>query len=149
MSATDKKIICRKCGGGHFTLKCNISTENKIQDNNANNNLVDNIKEIVKNVEKPKSKFNNNKTDNYNNRNDNYNNKSYCVKLNNLPTNMTEEEMVELTCDWGNITKIRVNNYTEVSTAYIEFKYEDQADYFVKALDRTDFESIIITAERC
>jgi hypothetical protein len=62
---------------------------------------------------------------------------------------MTEEEMVELTCDWGNITKIRVNNYAEVSTAYIEFKYEDQADYFVKALDRTDFESIIITAERC
>jgi hypothetical protein len=148
MSATDKKIICRKCGGGHFTIKCNgnkdntpnIETTSKLEDK-----LVNNINNII-NVEKPKNRFDNKYENKFDNK---YDYKNFTVKINNLPVNMTEEEMVELTADWGNIVKIRVNNYNDSSNAYIDFKYEDQANYFVKALDRTDFEYIMITVERC
>jgi len=61
---------------------------------------------------------------------------------------MTNEEMMELTCDWGHIVKIRVINYLESSVAYIDFGYEEEANYFIKALDKTPFESLIISAQR-
>ena len=68
------------------------------------------------------------------------------VKLSNLPTDMTEEEMMELTCDWGNVIRIKVLNYEESSVAYIDFGYMDEATYFIEAIDKTPFEYLILAA---
>jgi len=38
--------------------------------------------------------------------------------------------------------------YEESATAYIDFGYEDEADYFVEALDKTPFEYRMLTACR-
>jgi hypothetical protein len=61
---------------------------------------------------------------------------------------MTEEEMIILSCDWGHIIRLRVINYNESSVAYIDFSYEEEADYFIKAIDKTPFESLIISAQK-
>ena len=55
---------------------------------------------------------------------------------------------MELTCDWGHIVRIRIINYSEISVAYIDFGYEDEAEYFVKALNKTPFEFLVISAQR-
>ena len=70
------------------------------------------------------------------------------VKMSNLPPDMAEEELLELLYDWGNVIRMRVLNYNQNSTAYIEFKNQDEADYLVKALDKTPFEHIMISVER-
>ena len=50
---------------------------------------------------------------------------------------------------WGHIIKIRLNAYEESSTAYIEFGYEDEANYFVKALDKTPFDYLLLCNKIC
>jgi hypothetical protein len=59
---------------------------------------------------------------------------------------MTEEEMMELTCDWGNVIRVKVLNYEESSVAYIDFGYMDEANYFIEAIDKTPFEYLILAA---
>ena len=73
---------------------------------------------------------------------------TYRVKLANLPLDMTEEEMMHMTCDWGHIVRLKVLNYEDTSVAYIDFGHEDEANYFVEAIDRTPFEMLLLTAER-
>jgi hypothetical protein len=131
------KIICRKCGGPHFTIKCGKEkTEEK--------------KEVVIQVEKN----NTHKTEKYNNNNfekkdrKQYFKTTYRVKISDLPVDMTEEEMMELTCEWGHIVRIKVLNYNDSSVSYIDFGYKDEADYFIKAIDKTPFELILISVTR-
>ena len=131
------QITCRKCGGSHLTIKCgkdNI-TLNKLNiinldkyDTNHDTNHDDKIKKQYVNK--------------YNHR------KIYRVKMSELPNDITEKELMELTYNWGDITKLKVLNYPENSVAYIDFKYEDQADYFVKALHKTVFEYLILSVCR-
>lgn len=139
-SNNENKVTCRKCGGPHFTIKCGkekkpeepvtvtISTVNDNKPLEKNNKT-----KFVKSEYKDRKPFF--KT-------------TYRVKITDLPTNMTEEEMMELTCDWGHVVRIRVNNYYESSTAYIDFSIEEQAEYFIKAINKTPFDSMIITAQR-
>jgi hypothetical protein len=115
-------IICRKCGGPHFTIKCGKEK-----------------KEII--IEKPPIDFSKNKQK-YEKRP--YFKTTYRVKLAELPKDMTEEELMLLTCDWGHIVRIKLLNYEESSVAYIDFGYEEEADYFVQALDKTSFDQIIL-----
>ena len=63
---------------------------------------------------------------------------------------MTDDELNELLYDWGTIKHLRVLNYPEnpTSTAYVEFRFEDEVDYLIKALDKTPFDSRIITVEK-
>ena len=56
--------------------------------------------------------------------------------------------MMELTCNWGHLVRIRVINYSDSSVAYIDFGYEEEADYFVKAIDKTTFQFLVISAQR-
>ena len=53
---------------------------------------------------------------------------------------------MELLYGWGNIIKIKVINYPEYSIAYIDFKYKDQADYFIRALHKTYFDNLFNNA---
>ena len=132
------QIKCRKCGGPHFTIKCgkekkenNIFLNNN-NNNNSNNNNNNNNTEL-RNVYQKK---------NYEKR------KNYRVKISELPNDINEKEMMELTYDWGNINKIKVLNYQDNTVVYIDFKYEPQADYFVKALHKTTFDHLLISVIR-
>ena len=160
-SATVNKIICRKCGGPHFTIKCGKDKKEEpaivppIETKTDNNSKTDNEH---KNDSKNDSKYNSNTSDNYKpNTSDNYKPRgdrkqyfkiTYRVKISDLPTDMTEEEMMELTAEWGHVVRVRVLNYNESSTAYVDFGYEEEADYFIKAIDKTPFDFLIISAIR-
>ncbi len=134
------KIICRKCGGPHFTIKCGkekteekkdiiIETENKSEYKHKNNQDYKN-----NNFEKKERKQ--------------YFKTTYRVKISDLPVDMTEEEMMELTSEWGHIVRVKVLNYNESSVAYVDFGYEDEAEYFIKAIDKTPFEMILLSVTR-
>jgi hypothetical protein len=161
--STEHKVVCRKCGGPHFTIKCGKDKKVEEQQSQPESKHEE---DKTNNVRKPKSsdkdKPSDNKekvklTDKVKPRNDTdekpYHKKpffktTYRVKLSELPNDITEEEMMELTCDWGHVVKIRVLNYEESSTSYIDFGYEDEADYFIKALDKTPFEYMMLQAIR-
>ena len=70
------------------------------------------------------------------------------VKMSNLPVDMSEEELYELLYEWGHVVRMRLLNYESNSTAYIEFKDKEPAEYIVKALDKTPFEHIMLDVER-
>jgi len=72
------------------------------------------------------------------------------VRISSLPLDMTEEELNELLYDWGTVKHLRLLQYPAYgsSTAYVEFRYADEVDYLVKALDRTPFEHRMITVEK-
>ena len=123
------KIICRKCGGSHFTIKCG--------------------KEIIKEVIKEKEVINVEIPVKKNNKREKFVSKIiYRIKLSELPKDITEEELMELTSEWGHIIKIKVINYDENSVAYIDFGFEDEAIYFIEAIDKTPFESLLLSATR-
>ena len=149
------QIKCRKCGGLHFTINCGKEKKN----NNIflnNNNIDNNNNNIDNNTNNYKDNYNRNNNykdkDNsrpfYTDNNRNFKNKIYRVKISQLPNDITEKEMMELTFDWGDIIKIKVLNYEEHTIVYIDFKYEDQSEYFIKALHKTSFEYTIISVVR-
>ncbi len=152
------KIVCRKCGGPHFTIKCgkekNQETTATVAEssNDIKPNKIDNTESKPKNDYKSKDheyKNSDNKDNRHNDRpRKQYFKTTYRVKISDLPIDMTEEEMMELTSEWGHIVRIRVLNYPESSTSYVDFGYEEEADYFVKAIDKTPFEFVIISAMR-
>jgi hypothetical protein len=124
----ENSIKCRKCGGKHLTIKC--GKDNSINDKKLNNYEVD---KKLNNYEGDK-KFNNYEGKKKFNK----------VKISNLPYDITLEEMTELLENWGHIIKIYVKNFNENSFAIIEFKFKDELDYFIKALNKTPFENQII-----
>lgn len=139
----NNSIKCRKCNGNHLTIKCTLHTNNQKKD------------EPTK--EEYKHERNYRKSDNKSvrtDKNDKYIKESEqniqpqsptTVKISNLPFDISENELWDLTKEWGNIKKIKVvklDNNTAIS--YITFKYENQADYFIKALHKTNFEYYII-----
>ena len=73
---------------------------------------------------------------------------NFKVKINNLPSDISKEELYELCNDWGNIKYINVNGYKDESVAFIEFREEDQCKYFIEALDNTPFDYRIIKISR-
>jgi RNA recognition motif-containing protein len=172
------KIICRKCNGNHLTIKCGktgasiiettISEQerkprfNKEQDNSERktqfNKEGDNSerkprfnKEGDNSERKPrfnKEGDNSERKPRFNKDDDSYKRTVNKVKITNLPTDMTEEELNELLYEWGTVKHLRLLNYENSSTAYVEFRYPDEVDYFVKALDKTPFEYIMLNVEK-
>jgi len=139
------KIVCRKCNGNHLTIKCG-KQDSKKQD-------------ILKTEETPKFESNFKKENNFNKKEDtfnkstNYEQNDYKrtinkFKIGSLPPDVTYEELYELLEDWGTIRNLKVLNYSESSTAYVEFRYADEVDYIIKALDRTPFDYLMITLEK-
>jgi hypothetical protein len=154
------KIVCRKCKGPHLTIKCgkevkeDLSTKNIVLDKDNNKNTIDDAKSINSNNENKKKYVNNNqnvKNDDNNNGERKYFKRNVNkVKMGSLPLDITSEELANLLYDWGHVTNIKVIPYVDTgnSTAYVEFKYEDEVDYLVKALDRTPFGYLIMTVEK-
>lgn len=147
-------LVCRKCSGPHLTIKCGKDkiidpiTEPKAEIKGRKtyselrelNSISDKNKDLTKEpatyddiIERDRIKKKSFKS-------------TYRVKLSNLPTDMTEEEIMELTCDWGHIVRIKLLTYEESATVYIDFGYMDEATYFVEAIDKTPFEYLILSA---
>ena len=80
-------LNCKKCGGPHLTLKCG-KTQSKSKYNNKKNN----------------TRYNNKYPKN------NYNKEKFCVKISNIPEDLTVRELYDLIKEWGNIGKINFNN---------------------------------------
>jgi hypothetical protein len=68
------------------------------------------------------------------------------VRISNLPDDITVNELTELLSEWGKFGRINISAY-ESKSAFIDFYYQDEAEYFVKAIDRTPFDNLIINAE--
>lgn len=134
----NKKIICRKCSGPHLTIKCDKNTKDKIEQNISKDTLKVKPEDI---------KFTSFVKKNFKNQYKMPFKSTYRVKITDLPVDMSEEEMMELTYNWGHIIKVKVLNYNESTTAYIDFEYKEEAEYFVKAIDKTPFEYLLISAQ--
>ena len=144
----NNKIICRKCGGEHLTIKCGKDVPVPIID-----------KEIVTPTESKPYKPEIDRKDfdrkdfdrkDYRQKPRNYDkSKLSTVKLSDLPLDTTEPELYELLQDWGHIVKIKVLSYNECNVAYIDFIYNEEAVYFIEAIDKTPFDRFIISAELC
>jgi hypothetical protein len=134
----DNKIQCRKCGGPHLTIKCgkeNNSFNNQLE----KNNIVSDIN--LSNWQTPKKTYNN--TNKYNKQT--YHT-VYRAKLSELPNDITSDEIYNLMNDWGHIDKIKLVSTGDTTTAYIDFAYKEQAEYFVSAIDKTPFDYRILSA---
>jgi hypothetical protein len=139
MEEQPKSVVCRKCGGPHFTIKCGKEKVVKVEET---------VQEPVKKVY---TEFKEEKRSQKND--DNFKEKrhfktTYRVKLSELPMDMTEEELMYMTADWGHIVRLKVINYDDNTVAFIDFGYEEEANYFVEAVDKTPLESLMISATR-
>ena len=121
-------IKCRKCGGPHVTLKCgkekqNLETvlENKFTPKPINNHEHEMSRKIDKR-------------------------KIVVVKISNLPDDITVPELNELVSEWGRIGRINISSYDN-TTCYIDFYFQDEAAYFIEAIDNTPFENSILNVE--
>jgi hypothetical protein len=115
-------IKCRKCNGPHLTIKCGREKKEIVQEQPTTNKKDYAKKRFFK--------------------------VTYRVKLSELPIDMTESELYKLTTDWGHIVKIKLLIYNESSCAYIDFGYENEANYFVESIDKTPFEYKLLFASR-
>ncbi len=150
---SENKIICRKCGGPHFTIKCG---KEKVQETKTEpkSNPINEVTETTETTKTDKKHMDRSDrtqhTDRFHHTDRSerkpYFKTTYRVKITDLPIDMTEEELMELTSDWGHIVRIKLLIYPESSTAYVDFGYEDEAQYFIKAIDKTPFEYVLISA---
>ena len=121
------KIICRKCNGPHLTIKCKISQNNEVF--LANREPKPNEVFLANREPKNIKQFNK-------------------VKINDLPINITEDELRELLHDWGHILYLSIKIYNNSANAIIKFGNDEEATYFVEALNGTPFEKNIIHVEK-
>jgi RNA recognition motif-containing protein len=72
--------------------------------------------------------------------------KNVTVKLENLPCDISFNELNRLMQEWGEIKKISIKKRTYDNSAFIIFSKKDEAEYFVKAIDKTPFDNMILNA---
>ncbi len=126
-------IKCRKCGGPHVTLKCGKEKQN--------------LDTVLENKFKPDNNYNNNNNKIYHNNHHKIDTRKIVViKISNLPEDITVPELNELVSEWGRIGRINISNYDN-TTCYIDFYFEDEALYFIKAIDKTPFDNVILNVE--
>ena len=149
----ESKIVCRKCQGPHLTIKCGKEKENKVEEK---------IKiQIDEKPREPRRDFKD--RDHHQPRDQPYPRRDFKstkhgkVKLSNLPNDILEDDLYELLKDWGQVYKLNLvsrDNYsgqggtTRSTAAYIEFRAEEQADYFLKAFDNTACNNQILVVEK-
>lgn len=131
-------IKCRKCGGPHVTLKCGKEKQDL---NTVLNNYDTNNKNNVRNND---NNYHNMKIHDMSRRIDKR--KIVVIKISNLPEDITVNELNELVGEWGKIGRINISTYDN-TTCYIDFYFKDEAEYFIKAIDKTPFDNLILNVE--
>ena len=155
MENNEPKLVCRKCQGAHLTIKCGKETKSVIENiiiksNNDDFKTVTHNKKDKEYIDKShNNKYNKSDIDFKYEKSERFERKPlHKVKMSNLPVDINEEELNELLYDWGHVVRLRLLNYENNSTAYIEFKDKEPADYIVEALHKTPFDHIILDVER-
>lgn len=120
-------IKCRKCGGPHVTLKCGKEKQD--------------LTIILDEKFKPRR---DDVKHNYSEKIDKR--KIVTVRISNLPNDITVPELNELVNEWGRIGHINLNNYDN-TTCYIDFYFKSEAEYFMKAINKTPFDNLILTVD--
>tara|TARA_B100000161_G_C33543271_1_gene411713 strand:+ start:1349 stop:1849 length:501 start_codon:yes stop_codon:yes gene_type:complete len=77
----------------------------------------------------------------------NRNREKHVIKISNLPSDISVVELADLISPWGEIGNINIKNYSEAYVSYVDFFNKEEADYFIKALDQTPFDNMIIRTE--
>ena len=129
-------VVCRKCGGDHFTLKCGKEKKNEPKPPEE--------KKEFKSERKPRKFI---KKKSYNRRSQD-NTPNFRVTLSNLPEDITLVNLNKMMFNWGKIGKIdiRYDRRMESNNAIIQFYEKEQAEYFVKAIDKTPVGYMMISA---
>ena len=140
MENTEPKLVCRKCQGAHLTIKCGKETKSVIEPLNNDSRFVSHPKKDIN--------FKSERHEKHERHERTERKPLHKVKMSNLPIDINEEELNELLYDWGHVVRLRLLNYENNSTAYIEFKDKEPADYIVEALHKTPFDHIILDVER-
>jgi len=149
MENTEPKLVCRKCQGAHLTIKCGKETKSVIESRNDDLKSVTHPKKDINfKSERHERHERHEKHERYERHERSERKPLHKVKMSNLPVDINEEELNELLYDWGHVVRLRLLNYENNSTAYIEFKDKEPADYIVEALHKTPFEHIILDVER-
>jgi hypothetical protein len=137
---TTNKLKCRKCGGQHLTIKCGKTNED-ISLNTSSSYRSDTSLNTSSSYS---PSYRSDTSTNY--RSDTSSSyKINKIKISNLPSDLTFNELNEMLHDWGHISKVYVKNYNDSSLAILEFKFENEMEYFITALNNTPFEHQIIT----
>lgn len=121
------KLVCKKCRGPHLTIKCGKENKKKVEEKPVNKRFNE-------------KRFNNRRSDNIDK------SKVTVIKMSNLPDDITLSELNELIQPWGSIGKINIGK-SNFKTAYVDFYNKLEAEYFVKALDKTPFDYLIMNVE--
>ncbi len=111
-----------------------------------------------KNGSKKSSKFNSNKGKKNNHKRGSkktshrrHTGPKHVVRISNLPDNVSVNELNYLVSEWGDIGNINIKKYTNydgtITNCYIDFYNEEEAKYFVEALNNTPFDCLIISVQ--
>ena len=156
----ESKIVCRKCQGPHLTIKCGKEKENKVEEKikiQIDEKPREPRRDFKERDHQPRDRDHHRDKDQPYPRRDFKSSKHGKVKLSNLPNDILEDDLYELLKDWGQVYKLNLvsrDNYlgqggtTRSTAAYIEFRAEEQADYFLKAFDNTACNNQILVVEK-
>ena len=137
-------VKCRKCGGDHFTSKCG-------KDKKPENNLVEKKLTPEKNISESNSQ--NKKHFNVKNKrrskfrkpiDSSVNEKTFKIKINNLPADLTLQNLNKMMLGWGRIGDIKLRRDDKTSYALIDFFDKEARDYFIEAINGTPMGFMIL-----
>lgn len=136
-------VKCRKCGGAHFTSKCgkdkksenNSIPQEQIKSENISSNSEH--KDFSKIKTKKRSKFRKPIDSSVNE-------KTFKVKINNLPRDLTLHNLNKMMLGWGRIGDIKLRQDKTTSYALIDFFDVEARDYFIEAINGTPMEFMIL-----
>ena len=155
-------VKCRKCGGDHFTSKCGKEKKPEVSKKNDSNHTDSNHTDsnhTDSNRNNSNRNNSNHSNSNRNNSNHNYdskknfdmknkkrsrfrkqfdsNIKTFKVKINNLPRDLTLQNLNKMMLGWGRIGDIRLRQDRSSSYALINFFDMEARDYFIDAINGT------------
>ena len=146
----DNKIVCRKCQGNHLTIKCGKEGPSILEKSTYTEARTTEIGHRSDKSSRPhydkseRPHYDKSERPHY----DKQHKKFHKVKMSNLPTDVSEEELRNLLYEWGHLVRLKVLQYEESSTAYLEFAEEEEVDYLIKALHKTAFDNRIIDLDK-
>jgi len=152
-SQKKSKLVCRKCGGGHLTIKCGKPKKKPVEVKKSSHKKNSYKKGSHKkgSYKKGSYKKGSYKKDGYKGRRNHRRNyddgiKKIKIKISNLPDDIDVRELNTLMQPWGKIGRISINKRYNCYSI-IDFYKREEAEYFVKALHSTGFDHRILHVE--
>ena len=140
-------VKCRKCGGDHFTNKCGKEKEVSKQNDSKKTDYKQNDykKTDYKQNDYKKNNSFDKKNKPFNKRRNNFNRRfgdkqdinTFRVKIYNIPSDLTLQNLNKMMIGWGKIGNIRINKRGYNISAVIDFYDKDAREYFIEAVNGT------------